>query len=144
MKKRIPRMQIPGRNAYEAHGVKTGEHCPMTGWWVPAGREGNGHYIAEGSMMPSDSGQSITWTLVVVAHVGCQKHADSPAGASLKITSPPYARNAVGQQQRAAEVVISRPETLSVQSAGLSVPGLPSNQVGCEEGCHYCEGPETD
>ena len=78
--------------------------------------------------MPSDSGQSITWTLVVVAHVGCQKHADSPAGASLKITSPPYARNAVGQQQRAAEVVISRPETLSVQSAGLSVPGLPSTK----------------
>jgi hypothetical protein len=64
MKKRLPRKQLPGKTAPKPTTAKTGEHCPVIGWWAPSGRQGDKNFVAEGSIMPADKGQSVTWTLV--------------------------------------------------------------------------------
>ena len=49
------------------NGVRTGEHCPRTGWWAPAGGKasttiaGEPRFIGEGSVMPSINGIPGTW-----------------------------------------------------------------------------------
>lgn len=64
MKKRIPHKQVNSKNSSKTREAKTGEHCPLNGWWVPASREAESHFISEGSIMPPNKGQSVTWTLV--------------------------------------------------------------------------------
>ncbi len=39
MKKRSPHRSAHGRKDARASGPKTGEHCPATGWWAPAGND---------------------------------------------------------------------------------------------------------
>lgn len=84
MKKRIPRPHLPLRNSPKSFKANTGEHCPANGWWVPADREGEGHFIAEGSIMPPDKERSITWALVTAdLSAFKQKYAHPRAGAHL-------------------------------------------------------------
>lgn len=84
MKKRIPHKQLPGRNPHKARRAKTGEHCPMNGWWAPTGREKDRRLIAEGSLMPADNGESITWKLVADGSGSRKPKYDHPAvGASI-------------------------------------------------------------
>lgn len=84
MKKRIPRPHLRLKNSEKTFEAKTGEHCPANGWWVPVNREGEGHFIAEGSIMPADNGQSITWALVTADLSPFKpKHAHPRAGAYL-------------------------------------------------------------
>jgi hypothetical protein len=65
MKKRIPRDHgRPGKDSRKTYVAKTGEHCPLNGWWVPTGQERGRHFIAEGSIMPAHMGSSVFWTLV--------------------------------------------------------------------------------
>lgn len=50
----------------EALAVRTGEHCPESGWWFPAQRElgeapAADRYISEGSVMPANSGAPALW-----------------------------------------------------------------------------------
>lgn len=50
----------------EALAVRTGEHCPESGWWFPAQRElgeapSPARYISEGSVMPANSGTPSLW-----------------------------------------------------------------------------------
>jgi hypothetical protein len=84
MKKRIPRPHIPLKDAQKTFEAETGEHCPANGWWAPVDREGEGHFIVEGSIMPPDKGQPITWALVSGdLSPSKPKHAHPPAGAFL-------------------------------------------------------------
>lgn len=46
--------------------VRTGEHCPQSGWWFPAQRDVSeaptaARYISEGSVMPANSGAPALW-----------------------------------------------------------------------------------
>lgn len=84
MKKPIPRKQLPGKNARNARTAKTGEHCPLTGWWAAAGRDADLRLIAEGSIMPADGGKSITWKLATSESGSpTPQHIHPPIGASL-------------------------------------------------------------
>jgi hypothetical protein len=84
MKKRIPHKQVHNKNSPKAREAKTGEHCPLNGWWVPAGREAGSHFISEGSIMPPNRGQSVTWTMVA-SQFGSRKpkYAHPAAGTSI-------------------------------------------------------------
>ena len=62
MKKRMSRRHLPGRDSPQSATAKTGEHCPVNGWWAPAGNDGDKRFIGEGSIMPADKGSSVTWT----------------------------------------------------------------------------------
>ncbi|MGO4235882.1 hypothetical protein [Pseudarthrobacter sp. YAF2] len=64
MKKRLLHTQPAGKNAFQTRTAKTGEHCPMTGFWAPADLNGNRLVISEGEIMPSNQGESATWILV--------------------------------------------------------------------------------
>jgi hypothetical protein len=81
MKKRIPPTHVRGKNSTQAHLAKTGEHCPVGGWWAPADRHEDQRIFAEGSIMPADKGRSVTWTLVTNVPGGPKlKHACPAAG----------------------------------------------------------------
>lgn len=46
--------------------VRTGEHCPESGWWFPAQHElgearSAARYISEGSVMPAKGGVPALW-----------------------------------------------------------------------------------
>ncbi|RNL57248.1 hypothetical protein D7003_07450 [Arthrobacter oryzae] len=43
---------------------RTGEHCPVSGWWAPSNRKAAVQFVAEGSIMPVGSGMAVVWTLV--------------------------------------------------------------------------------
>ena len=62
MKKRIPRRHASGVKSFITF-AKTGEHCPLNGWWASEWLEGS-HYVSEGSIMPAVKGESVIWTLV--------------------------------------------------------------------------------
>ena len=62
MKKRIPHVHLPGK-APKSRTAKTGEHCPLTGWWT-ATPDGDKRLITEGSVMPTEKETSLTWTLI--------------------------------------------------------------------------------
>lgn len=64
MKRRRP--AYPATASAEALAVRTGEHCPESGWWFPAQRElveapSAARYISEGSVMPANSGVPALW-----------------------------------------------------------------------------------
>lgn len=44
--------------------VMTGAHCPMTGWWMPAGQDQDLVLIAEGNVMPAKHGKPVLWSVV--------------------------------------------------------------------------------
>jgi hypothetical protein len=64
MKKHIPHKQLSRKNTPNPHVAKTGEHCPLNGWWAPASLEQDSLFIAQGSVMPADEAKSVTWRLV--------------------------------------------------------------------------------
>lgn len=64
MKKRLPPRQFHGKSSRTVRDVRTGEHCPVNGWWVPASRKAEAHFVAEGSIMPPHQGKSMAWTMV--------------------------------------------------------------------------------
>lgn len=69
------------RRAVSSRQSRTGEHCPLNGWWAPAGREADRRYIAQGSILPADDGESVIWTLVEhVPNAQRPKYALPPAG----------------------------------------------------------------
>jgi hypothetical protein len=43
--------------------ARTGEHCPLSGWWTDAAptREPTRVYVAKGSLMPATRGEPTTW-----------------------------------------------------------------------------------
>ncbi|MFF2315259.1 hypothetical protein ACFVTE_03220 [Arthrobacter sp. NPDC058097] len=44
--------------------VRTGEHCPQSGWWVPLGSGSDGadaRFIGEGSVMPAVGAGPALW-----------------------------------------------------------------------------------
>lgn len=50
----------------ESLTVRTGEHCPETGWWHPLSSEKAGtpappRFVGEGSVMPAVGGTAIIW-----------------------------------------------------------------------------------
>lgn len=49
--------------------ASTGEHCPATGWWSPATSTDNTEvFVAEGSIMPMNTGTPSTWRRVIPTH----------------------------------------------------------------------------
>lgn len=44
---------------------RTGEHCPVSDWWVPLEEESQPQFVTEGSIMPSVNGMPGTWSLAV-------------------------------------------------------------------------------
>ncbi len=63
MKNRISRNHLPGRTSHQPATAKTGEHCPLNGWWTSADNQGDKRFIGEGSIMPADKGRTVAWTL---------------------------------------------------------------------------------
>lgn len=85
MKKRISQQQhLHSKNSRKGSGVRTGEHCPTNGWWTPASRAAEAKFVAEGSIMPAQKGESVTWTLVA-SRFGSRKpkYAHPAAGAPI-------------------------------------------------------------
>lgn len=64
MKKRIQSQHIAGVDGGGSPGSRTGEHCPVDGWWAPLNDETAAHFIVEGSVMPSVGGNPTIWKLV--------------------------------------------------------------------------------
>jgi hypothetical protein len=84
MKKRIPHRQIPGKNVRKGREARTGEHCPVNGWWAPAGKEAEAQYITEGSIMPPSNNRSVAWTLAATRMAVRQpRHIHPAPGASI-------------------------------------------------------------
>lgn len=84
MKRRIAHPHSQSKSSRNGREVRTGEYCPLNGWWVPASRDADAHFIAEGSIMPAHGGESMTWTLVA-SQFGSRKpkYAHPAAGASI-------------------------------------------------------------
>lgn len=69
MKKYILNKSVLGKTSKRVQLARTGEHCPTNGWWMPAGVDGVRLFIAEGSIMPMDKGNTVSWTLVATSLV---------------------------------------------------------------------------
>ncbi|WP_105693761.1 MULTISPECIES: hypothetical protein [unclassified Arthrobacter] len=41
--------------------VRTGEHCPNSGWWSPDAIASAVRYISEGNVMPTFGGAPVLW-----------------------------------------------------------------------------------
>ena len=84
MKKRIQHRQFHSKSSRKGREARTGEHCPLNGWWAPAGQEAAAQLLAEGSIMPPSGGELVTWTLVA-SQFGSRKpqYVLSAAGASI-------------------------------------------------------------
>jgi hypothetical protein len=54
---------LSSNHALNKGEARTGEHCPITGWWIPAGEE-DPQFLTEGSIMPSRLRHSTSWSLV--------------------------------------------------------------------------------
>lgn len=86
MKKRIPQYHFHSKNPRKGREVRTGEHCPINGWWAPAGEAGDANFVAEGSIMPAQKGASVTWTLVA-SQFGSRKPKYTHPAAGVPIDS---------------------------------------------------------
>ncbi|WP_035778170.1 hypothetical protein [Arthrobacter sp. 35/47] len=64
MKKHHPHHHVQGTGTHKTREARTGEHCPVDGWWAPAGREADQRYIAQGSVLPAHDGDTVTWIFV--------------------------------------------------------------------------------
>ena len=82
--KRIHHRPFPSQSSRKGREARTGEHCPLTGWWAPAGLEADAQLLAEGSIMPPSRGVLVAWTLVA-SRFGSReaKYALAAAGASI-------------------------------------------------------------
>lgn len=40
--------------------LRTGDHCPATGWWTTVERDAS-RFLTEGSLLPSVQGQAAVW-----------------------------------------------------------------------------------
>lgn len=84
MKKHHPHHHVQGNNTHRARQARTGEHCPLDGWWAPADREADHRYIGRGSVLPAYDGETVTWTLVATRTGSRQpKYALPGAGAFI-------------------------------------------------------------
>lgn len=45
--------------------VRTGDHCPNSGWWTPEGDPETTLFVSEGSLMPAHNGVAVSWTPAV-------------------------------------------------------------------------------
>jgi hypothetical protein len=68
MKRRRPEHFAP--SSQEKATVRTGAHCPDSGWWYPAPPEpanvstagtSGARFIGEGSLMPAVGGKPVVW-----------------------------------------------------------------------------------
>jgi hypothetical protein len=64
MKRRRPAVLDPAQASSLA--VRTGEHCPETGWWDPVQPEKAGtalppRFVGQGSVMPAVAGAPAFW-----------------------------------------------------------------------------------
>ncbi|TLM81108.1 hypothetical protein FDW83_17660 [Pseudarthrobacter sp. NamE2] len=41
--------------------LRTGEHCPVSGWWAVASEPKAARFISEGSVMPAHNGIAVAW-----------------------------------------------------------------------------------
>lgn len=41
--------------------LRTGEHCPVSGWWAVASEPKTARFISEGSVMPAHDGIAVAW-----------------------------------------------------------------------------------
>jgi hypothetical protein len=64
MKKRMPRQTAVRVKRAISKSTCTGDHCPTTGWWAPATKPEDSHFISEGNLMPSQSGQAGRWVFL--------------------------------------------------------------------------------
>lgn len=71
------------QTARRSSAPRTGEHCPISGWWAPTHAEDQARFIMEGSIMPSDSGDAITWMRVGASRPGDKILAAPPLNVML-------------------------------------------------------------
>lgn len=65
MKNRNQLQRIRTSGADRPHMPRTGEHCPVSGWWAPLEDESHQQFVTEGSIMPSVNGMPGTWSQAV-------------------------------------------------------------------------------
>ena len=41
--------------------LRTGEHCPVSGWWAVESEPKAARFIGEGSVMPAHHGVAVSW-----------------------------------------------------------------------------------
>ena len=41
--------------------IRTGDHCPTSGWWAPDGDAQARQFVSEGSLMPTSNGTATSW-----------------------------------------------------------------------------------
>lgn len=41
--------------------VRTGDHCPTSGWWAPDRDAQARQFVSEGSLMPTSNGTATSW-----------------------------------------------------------------------------------
>lgn len=63
MKQRHPADSMPRSRTV---AVRTGEHCPVSGWWYPVHREmitadAQAVFVGRGSLMPATDGAPASW-----------------------------------------------------------------------------------
>lgn len=46
------------------HWARTGEHCPMTGWWSPNAEGQRTMFLSEGTLMPPAKSEPTTWRML--------------------------------------------------------------------------------
>lgn len=96
--------------------------------------------------MPTEKETSVTWTLFK-GESGWRKPNTStpPSEHPLTAIRPPTHRSAFRKPWRipAPDPTGTGPATPR-RSAGLLLQMIPATPDSCEDGCHFCEGPETD
>lgn len=45
--------------------LRTGDHCPSSGWWFPEPAPETARFISEGSVMPTHQGLAVKWSRAV-------------------------------------------------------------------------------
>ena len=84
MKKHHPYQHVQGKNTQTTRQARTGEHCPLDGWWAPAGGGADRRYIGRGNVLPAHDGDTVIWTLVATRTGSRQaKYALPAAGAFI-------------------------------------------------------------
>ncbi|WP_159706617.1 hypothetical protein [Arthrobacter sp. 18067] len=83
MKKRSSHPLISTTRRPLADAARTGEHCPSNGWWGRADNSSGVRLIAEGSIMPPHSGESVIWILMAAELSSHQPKYDYPEPAAF-------------------------------------------------------------
>ena len=65
--------------------LRTGDHCPSSGWWAPKTEPGAAQFISEGSVVPAYQGAAVAWVPVADAAARGVAEAGGAGGSALVV-----------------------------------------------------------